>query len=242
MPTSESRYHNKQLVRTDGLRSNFGAILFEKGATGAAGPRLAIIDSDVRLEGDALAWDDLRIEPVARTTGTNAPTFEKWLDNQAGDSRGVYLYSFDDAATNAEKEIHFTMQMPHHWAGTAIYLHAHWMGNVWQELAHPIWGLEYAWVGLGDTYGDTTTIYTDGNNYAGTSIFTTVNEYKHYLSKWAAITPNTSQDEASSILIARLFRRSGDASDTYTETGNKCGLLYVDAHYQINSFGSPTEY
>ena len=47
-----------------------------------------------------LAWDDLRVEPVARTTGANAPKFEKWYDDAAGTSRGVYLYSFDDAATN----------------------------------------------------------------------------------------------------------------------------------------------
>ena len=50
------------------------------------------------MVGTATVWEDLRLEPVARTTGTNAPTFEKWYDDIAGTSRGVYLYSFDDVA------------------------------------------------------------------------------------------------------------------------------------------------
>ncbi len=46
-------------------------------------------------------------------------------------------------------------------------------------------------------------------------------------------------DGLSSILIGRLFRNSSAAGDTYTD---KVGLLYIDAHYQINSLGSTDEY
>ena len=45
-------------------------------------------DGTLTLVGTARVWDDIRIEPVARSTGTNAPTFEQWLTNGAG-SRGV---------------------------------------------------------------------------------------------------------------------------------------------------------
>jgi hypothetical protein len=67
------------------------------------------------MVGTAQPREDLRIEPQARTTGVNVPTFEKWYDDAAGTSRGVYLYSFDDAIASSEKEIFFTMQMPHAW-------------------------------------------------------------------------------------------------------------------------------
>ena len=41
-------------------------------------------------------------------------------------------------------------------------------------------------------------------------------------------------------MICRLYRNSGDTvEDTYPD---KVGLLYVDIHYQRNSFGSREEY
>lgn len=197
------------------------------------------------LVGTATAWEDLRIEPTARTAGTNAPTFEKWYDDSGGTSRGVYLYSFDDAITNNEKEVHFTMQMPHAWAGTAIGMHVHWVGAVADTTAAPIWGLEYAWKDIGQVFGDTTIVYTDGSNYTDVGTDADITAHKHYISKFTAITPGTSADGISSILVGRLFRFSGDATDTYNEAtapGAKCGLLYIDAHFEVNTFGSNTEY
>jgi len=45
-------------------------------------------------------------------------------------------------------------------------------------------------------------------------------------------------DELSTVLICRLFRNSSHANDTY---GGTAGLLYIDAHYQVDSFGSDEE-
>lgn len=190
------------------------------------------------------AWDDLRIEPVARTTGGNAPAFEKWLDDAAGTSRGVYLYSFDDAAAGSEKEVFFIMQMPHHKSTTypAINLHVHWIGNKDDTTAAPRWGLEYAWKEPGAAYGDTVVVYSDGYNYTPAGTDPDVTTSKHYISKFATLTPDTTQDGASAILIGRIFRNSSDAGDTYDVAANKCGLLYIDAHYRVGSFGSVTEY
>lgn len=188
------------------------------------------------LHGDARPFDDLRIEPVARNTGANAPTFEKWFDDLAGTSRGVYLYSFDDAALATEKELFFTMQMPHSWAGNDIYLHVHWVPAATVNSSDVVWGLEYVWKDIGETFGDSTTITSsltlvpdDANITAG----------KHYISSFGAITPGASANGISSILIGRLFRNSSNGNDTYT---NKVGLLYVDAHYQIDTLGSTEEY
>jgi hypothetical protein len=206
----------------------------------AGGNYVNISDTDgtLTLVGNAKAWDDLRVEPVARTTGANAPTFEKWLDDAAGTSRGVYLYSFDDANAGSEKEIFFTMQMPHNWAATAVGIHVHWIGAVDDTTATPRWGMEYVWKEIGAVFGDTTTVYVVGNT-AGDANITAL---KHYISEFTAVTPDSTQDGLSSILIGRLFRDSANAADTYNASGAKCGLLYIDAHYEIDGFGSNSEY
>lgn len=196
------------------------------------------------MVGDAQPWEDLRIEPVVRqTAGTGVPAFEKYFDDSAGTSRGVFLYSFTDENTANQKEIFFTMQMPHAWNGGAIKLHIHWVGNEADTDATPIWGLEYTWKEIGEVFGDTTIVYTTGGNIDGSGTADPdITVGKHYISEFGDLTPGTSADGLSSILIGRLFRFSGDASDTYNVAGNKCGLLYIDAHYQSNSLGSDEEY
>lgn len=195
------------------------------------------------MVGSAKPWDDLRIEPVARTTGTNAPTFEKWYDDVAGTSSGVYLYSFDDAVSGSEKIIFFTMQMPHSWDGGAINLHVHWVGAVDDTTACPRWYAELIWANVGEVYGVTGAVVNSGGlNYTDTGSETDITAHKHYISKLSTLTPVASQNKPSSIIIGSLLRNSSHASDTYNAGGAKCGLLYIDAHFQLNSIGSTNEY
>lgn len=190
------------------------------------------------MEGTAKPWEDLRIEPQARTTGANAPTFEQWFDDTAigdtGSSRGVYLYSFADGAS--EMEIFFSAQMPHAWDGGAISIHAHWVPYAAATDKKVIWGLEYNFKRIGEVFGGNAAIVYD------TALFPADADYvagKHYISEFADITPGATQNGISAILIGRLFRKSNDAADNYT---NKAGLLYIDIHYQLNSLGSTDEY
>lgn len=216
------------------------------GENGAAIPLLSGNNKwsgEFQLVGKATRWDDLRIEPVARTTGANAPTFEKWYDDAAGSSRGVYLYSFDDAAGGSEKEVFFNMQMPHAWIqpGTSIHLHVHWVGAVDDTTASPRWALEYAWKNLGQVYADTTTIYVN-THHSGGATLANITANTHYISEFSDITPDTTQNFLSSVIIGRLYRDSADAGDTYNAAGAKCGLLYIDAHVEIDTLGSRDEY
>jgi hypothetical protein len=191
-------------------------------------------DGTLTLVGTAKTWDDLRIEPVARTTGTFAPTFEQWLTNGAG-SRGVYLYSFDNAAANAEREVFFSAQMPHAWAGTAIKIHVHWVAETTAPTSKVRWGLEYSWAEPTTVFGNSTIIYADTDIDAATG----TTAMRHTITPFAALTPTSAQDGLSSILICRLFRNSSDAADTYT---GKAGLLYIDVHIEIDKLGSNEEY
>jgi len=189
-------------------------------------------DGSMEMFGNATVWDDLRVEPTIKTTGTNDPTFTKWFDDGAG-SRGVFLFNFTDAITASQKEVDFSVQLPHSWKGTAIYPHVHWIPSVAGTGQRPVWGLEYNWADIGQTFGNTSIIYTDSLIPNDTNL----TQYRHYISAFPSITPTTNQDEISAILMCRLFRRSGDASDTYTGT---CGLLYIDFHYELNTIGSAT--
>lgn len=202
--------------------------------------------SKIRL---SRAYDDLRVEPTARTTGTNTPSFEKWFDDAglaivaaSGTSRGIYLYSFDDAAVASEKEVFFEMQLPHGWNLSTIDIHVHWIGSHNDTTAAPRWGLEYGWKSLGQTYAGTSTVYTDGVNYVTGGTDADVTAGIHYISQFASITPGATQNTISSVLIGRIFRNSSSASDTYNVASNKCGLLYIDAHIVYDSIGSIAEY
>jgi hypothetical protein len=188
--------------------------------------------------GTAKPWNDMLIEPSARNTGANAPTFEKWYVDSAGTSRGVYLYSFDDANVGSEKEVFFTMQMSHAWDGGNIYFHVHWVGAVDDTAATPRWGLEYTWKEPGGVFGDTTVVYATGNHLGEANITAD----KHYITQFTALSPGSTADDLSSVLIGRLFRDSANAADTYNATGAKVGLLYIDAHYQMARIGSNDEY
>lgn len=189
------------------------------------------------MAGEAKPWDDLRIEPsVRQAAGTGVPTFEKWFDDNVNTSRGVFLYSFTKENTANQKEIFFTMQMPHSWDGGTFDIHVHWTPAATENATEVIWGLEYCMKDIGEVFADTVIVYSSGTLVPDDANIT---QYKHYISSFAGITPGADANGLSMILIGRVFRRSGDTSDTYT---NKVGLLYIDAHYQLNSLGSTDEY
>ncbi len=191
-------------------------------------------DGTLSLVGTARAWDDLRIEPVARSTGANAPTFEVYLTNGAG-SRGVWLYSFDNAAGGSEKEIFFSVQMPHQWAATAINMHVHWIAATSAATSKVRWALEYTWAEPTTVFGNTTIVYADTTIDAKTA----TTAFNHEITSFASLTPSSAQNGLSSTLICRMYRDSANAADTY---GDKVGMLYVDAHYELDKLGSNTEY
>ncbi len=235
-----SKQHQFVTIRRAG--ANWDVIAKGTGATTYIGGATNYSQFDdtghLTFAGTAKPWNDMLIEPSARTTGANAPTFEKWYDDVAGTSRGAYLYSFDDANAGSEKEVFFTMQMSHAWDGGDIQFHVHWVGAVDDTTATPRWGLEYTWKEPGGVFGDTTIVYATGNHLSDANI--TAN--KHYITQFTAISPGSTANDLSSVLIGRLFRDSANVADTYNATGAKVGLLYIDAHYQMARIGSNDEY
>jgi len=197
------------------------------------------VTGEIALAGEATAFEDLRVEPTVRAAaGAGVPSFEKYFDDLAGTSKGVYLYSFtDEAVAGNEKEVFFTMQMPHGWkVGSDISFHVHFVPSATVNSSDIIWGLEYTWKGIGEVFGDTTIVYSSTTLMPDDANITTG---KHYIAEFTDLSPGATASSLSSILIGRLFRNSSAGGDTYT---NKVGLLYIDAHYQVDSFGSFDEY
>mgnify|MGYP003434166003 CR=1 FL=1 len=174
-------------------------------------------------------WDDLRIEPTARNSGTKAPAFALWKG-------GIYLYDFDNAVLASEKEIFFTVQMPHGWReGSTVEPHVHWINKSAGTAGHVVrWGLEYSMTNIGSVFpASTTTIY--GTTIEGGGVITAADS--HLITKFSGI--DMSGRKISTIIACRLFRNSSNAEDTYTGTAS---LLYIDWHIQMARPGSRQEY
>lgn len=180
-------------------------------------------------------FDDLRVDPTARTTGANAPTFAQIRRDAGGTSRGVYAYLMDNAGAGQEKELFLNLQMPHgKLLGSAIDLHVHWIpttaGNAGEKVR---WGLEYTWAKLGQQFPTTTTIYGDTPTLGDITV-----AYHHCLTPFAALNP-PADESLSTILQCRLFRDSANAADTFA---GSVGVLSIDAHVEFDRIGSREEF
>lgn len=198
----------------------------------SAGEMTILSPTDKTFVISPVVWEDLRV-PVTSTKagGSKDPGFAVFKTNGSG-SQGVFCYWFDK---DAEEELYFTTQLPHSWAGTAITPHIHWVPKTAATGKTVEWGLEYTWVNINGTFGDTSIIYTktttagDADYVAG----------KHYMSNFSAITPSEgSQDGISSMLLCRVFRNATDATDDTYE--DDAGLLEIDFHFAKNTVGSRT--
>lgn len=188
-----------------------------------------------RAAGTSTWWDDLRVEPTARSTGPNVPTFGRVARDVAGTSNGVYVYQFDNAAAGSEKELFFSAQMPHgKLLNSQIDMHVHWVpvtaGGAGDKIR---WGLEYTWASPGDAFPATTTVYGDTTVVGDITV-----ALSHCITSFPLLTPPASED-LSSILLCRVFRNSSNGADTATITA---GMLFVDAHLEMAQLGSREEF
>lgn len=183
----------------------------------------------LRAYGTATWWDDLRVEPTVRGSGTKVPSYTAIVG-------GIYAYAFDNAVLASEKEVNFKMQMPHGWVqDTPIKLHLHWLPTTTGAAGEKVrWGFEYTVAAINSTFAAPTTIYaTDPANPPST----TPTAMTHYLTPFAEVT--TSGTGLSTMVLGRIFRNSSDAADTY---GGTAYLLGIDAHIQMAQFGSNDEF
>ena len=187
-------------------------------------------DGTLVLYGTATVYDDIMIPGLSTRSSSNAPGFDVFMG-------GTLINYFADVSNN-EQQVYFTVQFPHSWAGTAINPHIHWSPETDPVSASVVrWGFEYTWVEYNSSsplvFPSTTTVYVNASCAAGS-------QKKHLIASFPAITPSTSQDGISSMMVCRLFRNSSNLiDDTYT---GKAGFLQFDIHFEKNTEGSRSEF
>lgn len=184
-------------------------------------------DGTIVMEGTATIFDDLR---VTLDKGANSAL----LDYLSGSSGPQIWFFRNNAAVEA---MSFTVQLPHSWKeGTTIYPHLHWIpkntagGNV-------EWNFEYTWANYEAATPQvfpaitTSTVVASGPFTASTSLIT------------ALTTSNAgivaTGKKISSILVCRIWRDASRAADTYAADA---GLLFLDFHIEMDTFGSRSEF
>lgn len=168
-------------------------------------------------------WEDLRFPAQGiNPTGTASPPTVVTADPWAG------TLLFSASATNI---IAGVAQMPHSWLiGSALHPHVHWCptntntGNV-------AWRLSYQIAPIGDTFPAALT--TAGISLDPGDGVTN----KHQFHPFANIDMSGYRLDGgvSIMLVWKLERVGGDASDTYTGTAR---FLEFDIHYQSDGNGS----
>lgn len=201
---------------------------------------VTITENGIRLNGAATIFDDLRV-PVSATRagGTKDPDFRVFKDNGSG-SQGVFTQWFDKSV---EEELYFSVQMPHAWRqGSNIFPHLHWTPKRNGASGNFVkWGLEYTWINVNGVFQNTTIIYSGTTAETSTvSGDDTMIADKHHIS---VLGDGNGIDATgkllSSMLNCRIFRAATDVNDTYNYDA---GLLEVDFHYEMDSFGSDDEF
>lgn len=190
-------------------------------------------DGTLRMDNTATVWDDLRVPLSEPSTGTVKPD---WAKFPYGISGSVPFINWFKAS--GIDEMYFVVQMPHDWAeGTDIFPHIHWAPseNGAAGPTVPRWGLQYAWLNIGETFTSYTTIY-------GTITYPTSEvlvKDRQYLTPLGTAGINGSEKKISSMLVCRIFRDGSSGEDTFA---GLAGALEVDFHYERNTIGSRTEY
>lgn len=185
-------------------------------------------DGTIRMDGGAVVWDDLRVPLTFGTSSLLATNWEAFMGT-------TFLDCFKASGTDA---LYFVVQLPHSWKeGTTIYPHIHWIpqANGAASANGVVWELEYTWANNGETFPTTTKLAasTISPALSGNLVAKT-----HYITPLGAGITATGK-KISSMLVCRIARLGDDGSDTFTGTS---GVLEIDFHYQLDTFGSREEY
>lgn len=185
----------------------------------------------VKLMEQAARWDDLRVN---LDNGSNGATF----DYLTG-STGPQIYYFRESA--GTDMMSFTVQLPHAWKeGTTIFPHLHWIPRTTAASGNVEWKFDYSWINYDPATPEIFPAIT-------TTTVTATSPAGGFTAKAHTITPLTTANagidgtgkKISSILICRIWRKADNAADSYAYDA---GVLFVDFHIQIDSWGSKLEY
>jgi len=176
-------------------------------------------DGQYRAYGGAAQWDDLKFPATTLRQGaTTKPDF---------DATNLGLLFPQNDATEI---VYIIAQIPHEWKlESAISPHIHFVQDFDHTVTTPVFKMDYRWYKNGaDPTGSFTTIT------ASTFVFTYTSGSILQIVSFPDISA-TGIDTVSSVLDIKLYR------DDNVVTGDIL-VKEFDIHYQIDSFGSDTEF
>jgi len=197
-------------------------------------------DGTVTLNGDATTYNDL-VVPVysARNSSSTTPLWTEFA------APGFFTYEYIAADNAVDKELFFNVQLPHDYKeGSSIFPHVHWSSTVALGTTRPVWRFQYQWVNLNGNYSADFSanlltgylVVQSGGGVESTPANLTD-------TRRSMITPlgsiSGTDKTVSSMLLIRLTRFTTDANDNFT---GGAFILSFDLHYEIDSFGSSTEF
>jgi hypothetical protein len=165
-------------------------------------------------------WDDLRF-PAA---GINPPGAAADPTQDTTDGRLVF-------SASAENIVAIQAQMPHSWKeGSTISPHIHWSPTS-THTGNVKWQMKYKIANVFEAFPAEWTTVTALQAAAGVSD-------THQLTDFDGDITMTGKTLSAMILIL-ISRLGADGADTYTGTVK---LNEIDIHYEIDGFGSASEY
>jgi hypothetical protein len=169
-------------------------------------------------------WDDLRVSVNAvKVSGSKPPTWTSYKSTEV-------LGFSDQSVAGNEEIVYFSVQMPHAWKeGTDITAHVHWLAED-DTAGNCRWQLTHSWANINGTFPDAATLSVNGAAGAAAD--------KHVLAALGTLTGTGKT--LSSMILCSLRRNSSNAGDTLN--GKAAYLLEIDFHYQVDKFGSDTEF
>jgi hypothetical protein len=174
------------------------------------------------LRGAATQWDDLRFPANALAAGAAA------ADPCAVVGSTLRTRCFDGGVTAESMEA--IVQWPHSMVqNSTVEPHIHW-GPSDTNSGSVVWQLEYSCQNINGAYtvSSTSTVVDAADGVA----------HKHQIADMPSI-DTSAYGGLSAICLMRIFRNPTHASDDYEHDAE---LYEFDIHYEVDSFGSRTEY
>lgn len=169
-------------------------------------------------------WNDLRFPASSLQTHAAFPGFDS--------VNGGWLFS-----STLTEVLYQQAQLPHTWeVGTELIPHVHWMKTT-SAGGDVLWRMSYKWASIGEVMDAAFTDVDSTTLVAGTPDNDTANE--HLITSFGSL--DAKGKGMSDILMMKIARIGGDASDTY---GADARLLEFDIHFKLSSMarGSSKEY
>lgn len=210
-------------VGVAGATGQFGTL--QIGETAGNGLSVAD-DGTLRLTGLGTSYEDLRIDGTSARLGVVAPTVETGFRGDANHQAVNFVH-------NQADEVQFNVQLPHAWnEGSTIYPHVHfapWATNAGAAAVRFV--LEYYVANVDGTFPASPGTIQLTKTWTGSA------QWKHQIASNDNGVDMTGLT-LSSVLKCRLYR-----DNTVTNNlADKVTFLYFDIHYEVNAFGSDTEY